>query len=185
MQWYRWHHPDLISIPLNPKQICIKSQWRTHIGNRAKWMTDVYSICIFAKIHSTANSPFSLASTNVYDFWRISVTPKRTLPIWRERWKSTLNPMNSSTIWHNWGENMWHYMHSMKDPLHFHGEYSTNHFEIKFNFVNFSIMFVCSVPFMKIEGPLIIVQLLETTFLTLVNYARYGYRMNTIVIEHL
>lgn len=30
----------------------------------------------------------------------------------------------------------------------------------------------CRVPFMKIEGPLIIVQLLETTLLTLVNYAR-------------
>lgn len=29
------------------------------------------------------------------------------------------------------------------------------------------------VPLLRIEGPLIMIQLLETTFLTLINYARY------------
>lgn len=29
------------------------------------------------------------------------------------------------------------------------------------------------IPLLRVEGPLIVVQLLETTFLTLINYARY------------
>ncbi len=34
-------------------------------------------------------------------------------------------------------------------------------------------MFCSRIPMMRVEGPLIVVQLMETTLLTLVNYARY------------
>lgn len=33
------------------------------------------------------------------------------------------------------------------------------------------------IPLLRVEGPLIVVQLLETTFLTLINYARYNHRL--------
>lgn len=177
-------------------QICIKLQWPTPTGSQAKQTIRPCLICSFAIIHSMENSPSLPAWRSVWNSWTAFITRRAVSLQWVYNFCINLSntfsviPADIEYLRQTLPEGIENEFFEYLGNLTAHDvtlyaidegtvafprwvNENTNKYDDCILIKSLITLSFYSVPIIKIEGPLIIVQLLETTLLTLVNYARW------------